>query len=156
MPNTKGDNEKNILTSERLNNLDVLSKTLKGLKINDAGYYESESSNKNDAKEDPASDPKVATHTSDGKKIKVTDTRNVNLQQKLLSHQTLPIITTTIEPRITDMFATCGGTTHVLATTNTKGVITDMAHRSAPVLQTPGHEGGWEGTEPLHATATLL
>ena len=75
-PNTQGENENAILTSERLNNLDALAGRLKGLTINKAGYYET---GKNDAKGDPASDPKVATHTSDGKKIKVTDPSNGNL-----------------------------------------------------------------------------
>ena len=42
-PNTQGENENAILTSERLNNSDVLEEMLKGLKINDAGYYESDS-----------------------------------------------------------------------------------------------------------------
>ena len=41
-PNTQGENENAILTSERLNNSDALKVTLKGLKINEAGYYESE------------------------------------------------------------------------------------------------------------------
>ena len=66
-----------ILTNERLNNSDVLVETLKGLTIKNSVYYESDSANKNDAKSDPASEPKVATHTSDEKKIKVTDTSNV-------------------------------------------------------------------------------
>ena len=51
---------------------------IKGLTIDDSGYYNSE---KNSAEGDPASNPKVYTHTSDGKKRKVTDTSNRNLQQ---------------------------------------------------------------------------
>ena len=80
--NTQGKNKNVIMTSERLNNSDALAETLKGLTINDAGFYESDSANKNDAKGDPASNPKVATHTSKGKKRKVTDTSNGDLQQK--------------------------------------------------------------------------
>ena len=76
--NTKGQNANTILTSQRINNLDTLAETLKVLTINDAGYY---NSGKNYAEGDPASNPKVATHTSDGNKIKVTDTSNVNLKQ---------------------------------------------------------------------------
>ena len=64
-PNIQGETENAILTSERINNLDALAETLKGLTINNAENYESD---KNDAKGDPASDPKVATHTSDGGK----------------------------------------------------------------------------------------
>ena len=75
-PNTQGQNENIILTSEKRNNLDALAETLKVLTINNSGYYESESANTNDAKGDPTSDQKVATHPSDRKKRKVTDTRN--------------------------------------------------------------------------------
>ena len=133
-PNTQGENENAILTIERLNNSDVLAESLKGLTINDAGYYESESANENNAKGDPASDPKVYTHTSDRNKIKVTGTSNGNLQQKLLSNRTLPIITTKIDPPILDRVETCGGTPHALATPTTKGVITDKTHSSARIL----------------------
>ena len=49
-------------------NLDVLAETLKLSTINNIGYYES---GKNDAKGNPAGDPKVPTHTSDGKKRKL-------------------------------------------------------------------------------------
>ena len=76
MPNTQGENENKILTSERQSKSDELAEKLKGLTINDAGYYESESVNTNYAKGDPASNMKVATHTSDRKKRKVTDTSN--------------------------------------------------------------------------------
>ena len=82
MPNTQGENENTILTIEKQNNLDSLAETLKGLTINDAGCYESGSENANDAKCDPASNPKVATQTSDGKEIKVTYTRKWYLQQQ--------------------------------------------------------------------------
>ena len=75
-PNTQGQNENSILASERLNNSDALAEILKGLTIKDARYYESGSSNENDAKGNPASDSKVDTQTSDGNKRKVTDTSN--------------------------------------------------------------------------------
>ena len=61
----------------------------------------------NDEKGDPASDPKIAIHTSDKRKRKVTDTSNIDLQQKILSNPTLLIITMTIDPRIYDRSATC-------------------------------------------------
>ena len=86
-PNTQIWNENTILKIEKRNKSDALAETLKGLKINGAGYYESYAANENDAKGDTASHPKVATHTSDGKKRKVTDTSNGFLQQKLLSNQ---------------------------------------------------------------------
>ena len=146
-PNTQGENKNAILTSERLNNLDALAYTLKLLTINNAEYYESD---KICAKGDLASYPKVDTHTSDWKKRKVTDTSNKNLQQKLLSNWTLPIITTTIEPWISDRIATCGGTPHVLPTHTTKGVITDAARSSPLFLRTPGYvrKTGRYGTTP--------
>ena len=65
---TQGENANEVLTSERINNSDALVKTLKMLTINDTGYYNSE---KNDAEGDPESNPKVATHTSYRKKIKL-------------------------------------------------------------------------------------
>ena len=116
--------------------MDALSETIKGLKINNTGYYESE---KNDAKDDYASDPKTVPHTSDGKKRKVTDTSNGNLQQKLLINQTPLIISTMFEPLITDSFATYGGTPHAITKPTTKEVITDAARSSAHILRTPGH-----------------
>ena len=54
--NTQREKEKKILISEKLDKLDALEETLKGLTINDAGYYETESTKSNDGKEDPASD----------------------------------------------------------------------------------------------------
>ena len=103
------------MTSEKLDKSDALAETLKELTINDDGYYASDSANANDAIGDPASDPKKVTHTSDGKKIKVKDTSNGDLQQKLLSTRTLPIVTTTMDPRINYRIVTCGGTPHTLA-----------------------------------------
>ena len=126
--NTQGENANEILTSERMNNLDALAETLKLLTINDAGYYNSDA---NDAEGDPTSDPKSDTHTSDGKKRKVTDTSNVNLQHKLLINRTLPIITTTIYPQIPDSIATCVGTPHACVAPPTKPVIADAARISA-------------------------
>ena len=119
-PNTQGDNENTILTSERLNNSDALAETFKRLTINNAGYYYSDN---NDAKGNPTIDSKVATHTCDRKKRKVTDTSNGILQQKLLINRNFLIITTSIDPQIPDRVATCGGTTHAFTRTTTKGVI---------------------------------
>ena len=119
---------------------DVLNKrksTSPSASRNDQNFdasVESESANENNAKGDPARNPKVYTHTSDRNKIKVTGTSNGNLQQKLLSNRTLPIITTKIDPPILDRVETCGGTPHALATPTTKGVITDKTHSSARIL----------------------
>ena len=70
--------------------VEILAETIKGFKgltlqskINNYVYYNSE---EDDAASDPNSDPKVATHTSDGKKRKFTDTEttNGNYPHKLL------------------------------------------------------------------------
>ena len=63
--NTQGENINAILTSERQNSSDALAETMKVLTIKNAGYYNSD---ENDAEGDPKIDPKVSTHTSDGKK----------------------------------------------------------------------------------------
>ena len=102
-------------------------RNIKGLTINNARYYESESANENDSKGDPAKNSKIATHTSDGKKGKVTDTRHGDLQQKLWSNRTLPIITTTMDPRIDDGVTTCRAYPHKIATPLMLDVITDTA-----------------------------
>ena len=118
------------MTSEKRDKSDTLAETLKGLTINNAGYCESDSANTNDTKVDPLSNRKIVTHISDGKKIKVTDTSNEDLQQKLLSNRTLPIITTTIDPHIDDMVATCGASPHELVTPQTTKGSTDVARSS--------------------------
>ena len=53
--NKQGENANLILTSERIYNSGVLAEMLKGLKINDTGYYNSD---KNDAEGDPAKQSK--------------------------------------------------------------------------------------------------
>ena len=148
--NTQRENKNTILTSEKRDKSDTLAETLKGLTINNAGYYESDSVNANGAKGDPASDPKISNHTSDVNKIKVTDTSNGDLQQKLLSNRTLPIITTTIDPWIDDRVETCAASPHRLATPQTTEVVTDAAGSSTRVLQTPRRVSrtGREGTNP--------
>ena len=101
-----------ILKSYKLDKSGALEEMLKGLTINDSEYYESDSANASDAKVNPASYPKIASHTSDGKKRKVMNTSNGDLQQKLLSNRTLPIITTTMDPWIGDRAVTCGASPH--------------------------------------------
>ena len=77
--NTQGENANTIFTSERRITLGIVAETLKVLtlhsKIKDSAYYNSD---KDDAESDPKSDPLVATHTSDRKKRKVTDTDTTN------------------------------------------------------------------------------
>ena len=86
------------VTNERRIYLDILAEKIKrfnGLTIqstiNDSAYYNSE---KDDAESDPNINPKVATHTSDGKKRKLnyTDTTNRNYPRKLLINRLIPEI----------------------------------------------------------------
>ena len=72
------------------------------------------------------------------------------MQQNLLSNRTLPIITTTIEPRIDDMFATSEASPHMLTAPQTTYVITDAAHSSAHILRTSRHliRTGRDSTTP--------
>ena len=81
--------------------------------INDSAYYHPE---EDDAEIDPNSDPKVATHTSDGKKRKVTDTdtTNRNYTQKLLIIQTIPVIVSPIYLPIVDKVAASRGNLHAV------------------------------------------
>ena len=106
--------------------------------------------NANYAKDDPVSDPKVATHTSDGKKRKVTDNSNRDFQQTILSNRTLLIITITIDPHIGNRVATSGTSLLKIATPQTTEVITDAARSNVQILWTPGHviRTGRNGTTP--------
>ena len=92
--------------------------------------------NANYTKGNPASNMKIVTHTSDGKKRMVTDTRNGYLQQKILSNRNLPIVITTMDPRIDDRITTCSGTPHKLTTPTMKEVITDATR-----IRTRGFSG---------------
>ena len=69
-----------------------------------------------------------------------------------MSNQTLPIITMTVDPQITDRVATCGGTPHVLTTTTTNGVIMDAARIITCILLTPGdvRRTSRDGTTPCN------
>ena len=140
--NTQVENVNAILTSERLNNLDVLAETLKVLTIdstiNDSAYYDSD---ENDAEGYPKSDPLVATRTSDRKKRKVTDTATTsrNYLQKLLTNWTPPIIILPIDLRLLDGVAAVRGTMHVRHTPTSKVIVTDAAPSGARIFCTPGY-----------------
>ena len=126
---------------------------MKVLTMNDNEYYNSD---KNDAEGDPKIDPKVATHTSDEKK-KGYRHRQRKSAIKKLSNRILPIITTTIDPRIPDGVATCGGNTHACTTPTSMVVITDVACSSAHVLRTPGDVSRKvrDGTTPHDCNASI-
>ena len=72
---------------------------LKDLTINSYKYYESGTATASDTQSDPTIDTKTVTHIINGKG-KLTDTRNRNSEQKLLSNKTLPVIILTMNPDI--------------------------------------------------------
>ena len=72
--NTQRDKANAIFPSGKLYKSDKLADTLKDLTIKNAKYYVSNLATMNDAK----IDPKIVTHTSDGKG-KFTDTSNRNI-----------------------------------------------------------------------------
>ena len=83
--------EKTYVANERQISPDSLTETIKGFNrltllstINDSAY---DHSNKNVSESDPKSDQLVATHTSDGNKIKIIDpdTTKGNYPHKLLT-----------------------------------------------------------------------
>ena len=137
-------------TSDKQDKSDALAETLEGLTTNDAGYYESDSVTVNDAKDNPASYLKIAIQNSDRNKRKLMDTRKRDLQQKILSNRTLPIITTAIDPQIDNRVAISGASLHKLAMAHTMEVIMDAARSSAQILWTPRIiiRTGWDGTAP--------
>ena len=71
------------VTNDRRSSSDILVEMIKGFNIftiqstiNDSAYYHSE---EDDAESDLNSDQKLATHTSDGKKRRVSDTDTNNI-----------------------------------------------------------------------------
>ena len=108
--------------NERQISSDILAETIKGFNgftlqstINDSAYYYSE---ENDAEIDPKSDQLVATHTSDGKKRKVTDadTTDGKFSKKSLINriipEIIPVIILSVNPPITDGVAENGRNLH--------------------------------------------
>ena len=148
--NTQRENANVILTSEKLDKSDDLAETLNYLTINDAEYYVSDSENANDSKDNPARYPKTVTHTSDKKKRRVLYTSNRISQQKLLNKLTLRVITTTMNHKIQNRIATCRGTTHTLATPETKDLIRDTVQIISKVNRTPRNviQIGRDGSTP--------
>ena len=114
-PVTTNSQGENANTSERRNNLDKLSETLRVLTIDstikNSAYYNSD---KDDPEGDPKRDPLGATHTSDRKKRKIThtDTTKGNYPQKLLINRTIPVIIPPINRHILDGVAAGRGTMH--------------------------------------------
>ena len=135
------------LPKERQISYGILAETLKGFKgltlqstINNFVYYNSE---EDDVESNPNRDPKVATHVSDRKKRKVTDTdtNNVNSPHKLLINRLIPEIIPVLIPTIyqtaMDGVAAIGGTFHAQCTILLEDIVTDAAHSAAHIFTYP-------------------
>ena len=163
--NTQGEiaNMKN----KRQISLGVLAETIKGFNgftiqstINDSAYCDSE---EDDTESNPNSDSKVATHTSDRKKRKVTDTdtTNRNSPQKLLINRLIPeIIKVTIPPIDQTVAEDAAGnveTLHALRTAPSKEVVTDTSRNAACVFWTPAKviRHGTDGTTPCYGNTYI-
>ena len=113
--------------------------------INDSAYHYSE---EDDTESDSNSDPKVATHTSDGKKRKVTDTEttNRNSPHKSLTDQLIPVVIPLIGQTNTDGVAASGNTLYVVRTIISKEIVTDAARSTAHVFRNPA-DVSWHDTD---------
>ena len=140
-PVTKNIQIKNAnVPNERQIPLDILAEIVKGFKgltlhskINNSGYNNSD---KDDAESDQKSDQLVATHTSDRKKIKITDTNttNINCLQKILINQTIPFIIPPTDPPITNGVAASRVILHACQTIESKDIVTDAVRSDAHVF----------------------
>ena len=101
--------------------------------INNSAYHDSE---EDDAESDLKIDQLVATHSSEGKKRKVTDTgtTNRNPLQKILIKRTIPVIILQIDPPIADGFVAIRGTFHARQTIASKYIVKDTACIGARVF----------------------
>ena len=151
------------VTNERRISLDIMAETIKVFKgftvwstINDSSNYNSE---EDDAEINPKSDKLVTTHTSDGKKIKLTDTgtTNWNSPRKLLINpfipEIIPVIVLPIDLTTAHGVAASGGTLHACHTILLKEIVTDAACSAEHVFKYPtvvnwkdiGGSIPWEG-----------
>ena len=124
--NTQGDisNVKN----ERRISLETLAETINGFnglmiqsKINDSAYYDSE---ENDSEIDPNSNPKVATHTTNGY---TPHTLFINR----LNPEIIPATIMPIDQTIAEDYAVSGETLHARHTILPKETVTDAALSAA-------------------------
>ena len=84
--------------------MDELVDAVKNLKINDAVYYESNTSTASDAQCDITRNPEIVTYNNKGNET-VTYTSDGNFEQKLLSNRTIPVVFPTMNPRIDQRIA---------------------------------------------------
>ena len=125
-------NERRIYSDILAEMIKVFNRLTLRSTIKYSGYYNSD---EDDAESDTNSDQLVATHTSDGKKRKFTDTdtNNGNSPQKFLINRTIPVIIPPIDPPIADGVAASRGTLHANHTIASKEIVTDAARSGARV-----------------------
>ena len=109
-------------------------------KINDSAHYHLE---EDDAEIDTNSNPKVATHTSYGKKIKVTDTGTINgnYPHKLLISriilEIIPVIVPPFNQTNADEVVASGSTFHAVRAALHKEIVMGLARSAARILKDP-------------------
>ena len=149
------------IPNERRITLDILAEMLNGLTLHstiiNSAYYNTDGY---DAESDSKSDPLVATHTSDGKKIKSTDTDNTNRNspQTLLINRTISVIIPPINLPIANAVAADRGTTHAHQTISSKVVVTDAARSGARVFRDPTtiNRKDMDGTIPQYRNTSKI
>ena len=116
--------------------MDKLADAVNDLIINDAEYHVSKSVTENDAKGNPARDPKTVNHTSDGKeKVRYTSNRK---PQKIMSNRTLPVVIPKMNPSIENRIAPIGRAYQTPLMPVMKEVVVDAACGGAWINRTPG------------------
>ena len=136
----KQGNTANVPNEKQISS-DILEETIKGFKIltlqstiNDSAYNNSE---EDDTESYPNSDPKVATHTSEGNKIKFTDTEttNGNYPHKSLINRLIPeiilFIIPQIDQKIADGVMASGETLYARRTIPSKEIVMDAVRSAA-------------------------
>ena len=109
-----------IFISEKLYRSDYMVDAIKNLTINDAKYYESNTSTASDAQGDLTHNPETVTPTSNG-----------NFEQNILSNGTIPVVVLKMSPRIYQRIAPIVFAPQTLLTTATKEVVANMASGGA-------------------------
>ena len=124
--NTQRENANAIFTSEKLDKSDDMEDALKGLAINDAAYYESNSATVSDAQGDPTRDLETVTHISNGNE-KATGSSKGSSEQNILNNRTLPIVAPTMSPRVDPRIVLIVAAPQTLLTPEMKEVVADPA-----------------------------
>ena len=109
---------------------------VKNLKINDDGYYESNSATTSDEQGDLTRNPDTFTCTNNGNET-VTHTSNRYFEQTILGNQTILVVSPTMNPRIYQGIASILFLPQTLLTPATNEVVTDAASGGAWVNRTP-------------------